>query len=102
MNKTGTVRLLQCRQVGKRPPFMTVTSCGHLSVQRVVRHRVDAGLRDDIARREISPITAARSIEDQRELALGVLRQRPDGKWVWKMDPIPLSSGRNANRVALA
>jgi pimeloyl-ACP methyl ester carboxylesterase len=38
-------------------------------------------------RREVSPITAGRSLEDQRELALGVLRQRPDGRWVWKMDP---------------
>jgi pimeloyl-ACP methyl ester carboxylesterase len=35
----------------------------------------------------VSPITAARSAEDQRELALGVLRQRPDGRWGWKMDP---------------
>jgi pimeloyl-ACP methyl ester carboxylesterase len=34
-----------------------------------------------------SPILAARSPEDQHELALGVLRQRPDGKWGWKMDP---------------
>jgi len=38
-------------------------------------------------RRRMSPIVASRTIEDQRELALGVLRQRPDGRWVWKMDP---------------
>jgi pimeloyl-ACP methyl ester carboxylesterase len=38
-------------------------------------------------RREVSPIVAGRSLEDQRELALGVLRQRPDGHWGWKMDP---------------
>jgi esterase len=38
-------------------------------------------------RREVSPIVAGRSAEDQRELALGVLRRRPDGRWVWKMDP---------------
>lgn len=38
-------------------------------------------------RRSISPITAARPLDDQRELALGVLRQRPDGRWAWKMDP---------------
>jgi pimeloyl-ACP methyl ester carboxylesterase len=38
-------------------------------------------------RRQTSPITAARPIEDQRETALGVLRQRPDGRWAWKMDP---------------
>jgi pimeloyl-ACP methyl ester carboxylesterase len=38
-------------------------------------------------RREVSPITAGRPPGDQRELALGVLRQRPDGRWGWKMDP---------------
>jgi pimeloyl-ACP methyl ester carboxylesterase len=38
-------------------------------------------------RRETSPITAARPLEDQRETALGVLRERPDGRWAWKMDP---------------
>ena len=45
-------------------------------------------LEDAMAyRREVSPITAGRSEEDQRELALGVLRQRADGRWIWKMDP---------------
>jgi esterase len=34
-----------------------------------------------------SPILAARPAEDQHELALGVLREAPDGRWVWKMDP---------------
>ena len=38
-------------------------------------------------RRGISPITAARPEDDQRELALGVLREAGDGRWVWKMDP---------------
>jgi pimeloyl-ACP methyl ester carboxylesterase len=38
-------------------------------------------------RREVSPITAARPVDDQRELALGVLRTRADGRWGWKMDP---------------
>ncbi len=38
-------------------------------------------------RREASPIVAGRAAADQRELALGVLRQRPDGKWGWKLDP---------------
>jgi pimeloyl-ACP methyl ester carboxylesterase len=36
---------------------------------------------------QMSPIVASRNEEDQRELALGVLRQRPDGRWVWKLDP---------------
>jgi pimeloyl-ACP methyl ester carboxylesterase len=38
-------------------------------------------------RREISPITAGRPIEDQEETARGVVREQPDGRWVWKMDP---------------
>ena len=38
-------------------------------------------------RRQTSPITAARPLEDQRETALGVLRQQADGRWAWKMDP---------------
>jgi esterase len=47
-----------------------------------------ASLEEAMAyRRQASPIVASRSEEDQRELALGVLRQRPDGRWVWKMDP---------------
>jgi esterase len=47
-----------------------------------------ASLEDAMAyRRLVSPITARRSDEDQRELALGVLRHQPDGRWVWKMDP---------------
>jgi esterase len=38
-------------------------------------------------RRQASPITASRPLADQRELALGVLRRRSDGRWAWKMDP---------------
>jgi pimeloyl-ACP methyl ester carboxylesterase len=38
-------------------------------------------------RRAMSPILAARSAEDQHELALGVLRRGTGGKWGWKMDP---------------
>ncbi|MBM3221024.1 MAG: alpha/beta hydrolase [Candidatus Rokubacteria bacterium] len=37
-------------------------------------------------RREMSPVTASRPLDDQRELALGVLRE-DNGSWVWKMDP---------------
>jgi pimeloyl-ACP methyl ester carboxylesterase len=47
-----------------------------------------ASLDDAIAwRRQASPVTASRSAEDQRELALGVLRRDAAGAWVWKMDP---------------
>src|SRR5262249_7893686 len=45
-------------------------------------------LDDAIAwRREASPVTASRPLDDQRELALGVLRREAEGSWVWKMDP---------------
>ena len=47
-----------------------------------------ATLEDAIAwRRQASPVTASRSTEDQRELALGVLRRAAAGAWAWKMDP---------------
>jgi pimeloyl-ACP methyl ester carboxylesterase len=47
-----------------------------------------ATLEDAMAyRRQVSPIVAGRSTEDQQELALGVLRQHPDGRWGWKLDP---------------
>lgn len=49
-------------------------------------------------RREASPITAARPIDDQRELALGVLKEAPDGGWMWKMDPAYIA--QRAARVA--
>jgi esterase len=63
---------------------------GSQRITQTVGARPDAfaTLEDAMAyRRQVSPITARRSAEDQRELALGVLRQQPDGHWVWKMDP---------------
>jgi len=63
---------------------------GSQRITQTVGDRPDefASLEDALAyRRLVSPITARRSAEDQRELALGVLPQRPDGRWVWKMDP---------------
>jgi len=63
---------------------------GSQRITQMVGSRPDefASLHDAMAyRRQMSPIVAGRSAEDQRELALGVLRQRPDGHWIWKMDP---------------
>ena len=63
---------------------------GSQRITQMVGSRPDefATLDDAMAyRRQMSPIVAGRSLEDQRELALGVLKQRPDGRWVWKMDP---------------
>jgi esterase len=63
---------------------------GSQRITAMVRGRPDefASLEDAMAyRREISPIVTARNAADQRELALGVLRRRPDGKSGWKMDP---------------
>jgi pimeloyl-ACP methyl ester carboxylesterase len=63
---------------------------GTQRITQMVGSRPDefATLEEAMAyRRSASPILAARSAEDQHELALGVLRQRADGKWLWKMDP---------------
>jgi len=67
---------------------------GSQRITRMVGGRPDAFATSDAAlayRREVSPIVAARDAADQRELALGVLRQRPDGEWGWKMDPAYIS-----------
>jgi len=63
---------------------------GSQRITQMVGSRPDtfASLDDALDyRRLMSPIVAGRPIEDQRELALGVLRQRADGSWEWKMDP---------------
>jgi pimeloyl-ACP methyl ester carboxylesterase len=63
---------------------------GSQRITGLVGNRPDefATLEEAMAyRRSVSPIVAGRSAEDQRELALGVLRRRPDGRWGWKMDP---------------
>jgi pimeloyl-ACP methyl ester carboxylesterase len=65
--EAGTQRITQ--MVGSRPDDFA-------TLEEAMAHR-----------RATSPITAARSLEDQRELALGVLRRRAGGPWVWKMDP---------------
>jgi pimeloyl-ACP methyl ester carboxylesterase len=62
---------------------------GSQRITQTVGARPDefASLEEAMAyRRSVSPVTASRTLDDQRELALGVLRQRPDGRWVWKMD----------------
>src|SRR5262245_503138 len=46
-----------------------------------------ANLEEALAFRREQPMTARRTDADQRETALGVLRQRPDGRWGWKLDP---------------
>jgi len=63
---------------------------GTQRITQMVGSRPDefATLEEAMAyRRSVSPILAARSAEDQRELALGVLRRGSGGKWGWKMDP---------------
>jgi pimeloyl-ACP methyl ester carboxylesterase len=63
---------------------------GSQRITQTVGSRPDefATLEDAMAyRREISPVTASRALSDQREVALGVLRQKQGGPWVWKMDP---------------
>ena len=63
---------------------------GSQRITQMVGSRPDdfATLEDAMAyRRRMSPIVAGRSLEDQEELARGVLRRRDDGRWIWKMDP---------------
>lgn len=62
---------------------------GNLRITQMVGSRPDAFPSLDAAmefRRQGSAIVAARSAADQRELAMGVLKPRPDGQWGWKMD----------------
>jgi pimeloyl-ACP methyl ester carboxylesterase len=66
------------------------TEAGSQRITQMVGSRPDEfqTLDDAMAyRRQMSPIVAGRSLDDQRELALGVLRPRADGRWIWKMDP---------------
>jgi pimeloyl-ACP methyl ester carboxylesterase len=63
---------------------------GTQRITQMVGSRPDefASLEEAMAYRQaMSPILAARSAEDQHELALGVLRRGTGGKWAWKMDP---------------
>jgi len=63
---------------------------GSQRITQMVGSRPDdfATLEDAMVyRRQMSPIVAGRSLEDQEELARGVLRRRDDGRWAWKMDP---------------
>ena len=63
---------------------------GSQRITQMVGSRPDEfGTLDDAMayRRQMSPIVAGRTLDDQHELALGVLRQRPDERWIWKMDP---------------
>jgi pimeloyl-ACP methyl ester carboxylesterase len=63
---------------------------GSHRITQMVGSRPDefATLEDAMAyRRQMLPIVAGRSLDDQEELARGVLRLRDDGHWGWKMDP---------------
>jgi esterase len=78
------LRALVINDIGPEPEM------GSQRITEMVGGRPEdfASLEEAMAyRRRMSPIVGSRTIEDQRELALGVLRQRPDGRWVWKMDP---------------
>ena len=80
----GRLSGLVINDIGPEP------EAGTQRITQMVGSRPDefATLEEALAyRREVSPIVAGRSADDQRELALGVLRRRPDGRWGWKMDP---------------
>ena len=78
------LRGLVINDIGPEP------EAGTQRITQMVGSRPDefATLEEAMAyRRAMSLILAARSAEDQHELALGVLRRASDGKWGWKMDP---------------
>ncbi len=92
----GIIAMTYAMEHGKRLRALVLNDIGPDAEQgsqritQMVGGRPDAFATLDAAmvyRREASPIVAARGVADQRELALGVLRQQPDGQWGWKMDP---------------
>lgn len=92
----GIISMTYAMQHGRRLRALVLNDIGpeveHGSqrITQMVGSRPDQFTTLDDAmtyRRQASPIVAGRSSADQRELALGVLRQRPDGSWGWKMDP---------------
>ncbi len=92
----GVIAMVHAARHGKRLDRLVLNDIGpdaEPGTQRItqaVTTRPDSFATLDEAmayRREISPITASRPLDDQRELALGVLRQGSDGRWTWKMDP---------------
>jgi pimeloyl-ACP methyl ester carboxylesterase len=96
----GVIAMTYAMEHGQRLRALVVNDVGpdaEQGSQRITgmvgaRPNAFATLDDAMAyRRDISPIVAGRSLADQRELALGVLRQSPDGTWGWKLDPAYIS-----------
>jgi esterase len=92
----GIIAMTYAMQHGKRLRALALNDIGpdaergSQRITQMVGGRPDEFATLDAAmayRREVSAIVAGRAAADQRELALGVLRQRPDGKWGWRMDP---------------
>ena len=92
----GIIAMTYAAEHSDRLSGLVINDIGHdaeAGTQRItqmVGGRPDefASLEEAMAyRAAVSPILSARSAEDQRELALGVLRRRAGGKWGWKMDP---------------
>ena len=84
MENAARLRALVLNDIGPE------TEVGSTRITQMVGARPDSfpSLEAAIAyRAKYSPIVAARTPEDQRELALGVLKPHPDGNWGWKMDP---------------
>ena len=96
----GIIAMTYAMEHGQRLRAMVLNDIGpeveqgSQRITQMVGSRPDAFATLDEAmayRRNASPIVAARDTTSQRELALGVLRQQPDGTWGWKMDPAYIS-----------
>ena len=79
----GRLRGLVINDIGPDPEAGTTRITGMVTSRPDSFASLEAAMQ---YRREMSPILAARPLDDQRELALGVLKELPGGEWGWKMD----------------
>ncbi|MSP00237.1 MAG: alpha/beta hydrolase [Acetobacteraceae bacterium] len=96
----GVIAMTYAMEHGQRLRALVLNDIGPDAEQGSQRITQMVGARPDafatlddamVWRRDASPIVSGRTAADQRELALGLLRERPDGKWGWKMDPAYIS-----------
>lgn len=89
----GRLRGLVINDIGPDPEAGTTRITGMVGSRPDSFTGLEAAMQ---YRREMSPILAARPLDDQQELALGVLKQLPDGQWGWKMDPAYITQDRKS------
>lgn len=92
----GIIAMAYAGQHGDRLTRLVINDIGPDVEAGSARITANVGSRPDsfasldealAVRRAGSRNLAKRNAEDQRELALGVLREGADGRWQWKLDP---------------